>query len=233
MRFRRSWTLALLALAAVAVPVALAAAGGENPPGSKAQFYGTALNGDDPQNAFNDVVSVDTRGGNYGGLTRKLPNNVKADSLTNELGLKYYLVGRATCGDSPRLSIAIDPDGNSSTDDTVEIYGYSGTGPFGGGCPMNQWVYQDLSQTPSWNVQNLPLCAPQFGETWTQVVTCLNTSYPDHEVTAAYLDDDAAAYSAAYQGCGYYDLVGLGARTYTDHEDAGGKGSNYRNNNCP
>jgi len=76
---KRRWLIAtVVVLAAVAVPVALSApGGGEKAPGSKFKFYGTAQNGQDPQNQWNDVVSIDTTGGKVGGLQRMVPDHVK------------------------------------------------------------------------------------------------------------------------------------------------------------
>ncbi len=228
---KRRWLIAtVVVLSAVAVPVALSdPGGGEKAPGSKFKFYGTAQNGQDPQNQWNDVVSVDTTGGKVGGLQRKIGDHVKVESLTNELELKYYLVGRTCGGGSPRLSIQISRDGTDKN--TGEIFGYVGpSGIFGGGCPMGQWTYQDLSQTPSWDLTQF---GGGYGNTWAQVVTFFDTTYPNHRVVAGYLDDDSSGFFAGDAGCAYYDLVSVGARTYTSHEDADGKGDNAKNNTCP
>ena len=62
---RRWWALLGICALAIAVPGVVIAAGpgGEHAPGAKFKLYGTATNGTDPQNAFNDVVSVDTTNG--------------------------------------------------------------------------------------------------------------------------------------------------------------------------
>lgn len=201
---------------------------GENPPGSKFKFYGTGANAADPQNPDNDVVSIDTTDpSRYGGMFRTFGDHVKVEQLTNQLGLKYYLVGRTCAGGSPRLSIFIAPTGNPK-DDLRAVYGYVGTGAFGGGCPSNTWVYQDLSQGPQWDLQSQ--YGQGYGNTWAQVVAYFDTNYPDHRVVYGYLDDDSAGFAPTTIGCAYYDLVSIGVRTFTNHDDASGKGTN---NTCP
>jgi hypothetical protein len=228
---RRRWaSFAVVGVLAIAIPGVVIAAGpaGEHPPGSKFTPYGTAMNSTDPQNAFNDVVSVDTNGGKFGGLERKFGADVRVEQLTNELELKYLLVGRECGGGSPRISLLITPTGNPK--DAKEIFGYVGTGAFGGGCPQNQWTYQDLTTGPQWDLSSF---GQGFGNTWAQVVSYFDTTYPNHKVLEGFLDDDSSSFAAADAGCAYYDLVSVGAHTYTNHTDAGGAGSNAKNNTCP
>jgi hypothetical protein len=218
-----------LAVLAIAVPGVVAAAGstGEHPPGAKFTSYGTAMNSTDPQNALNDVVSIDTSGGKVGGLERKIGGNTKVEGLTNELELKYLLVGRTCGGGSPRISLLITPTGDPK--DAKEIYGYVGTGAFGGGCTAGTWTYQDLTQGPQWDMSNF---GQSVGNTWAQVVAYFDTTYPNHKVIEGFLDDDSSGFFAGDAGCAYYDLVSVGAKTYTNHTDTN-NGPNAKNNNCP
>ena len=48
-----------------------------------------------------------------------------------------------------------------------------------------------------------------------------------------FLDDDSWGFLAGDAGCAYYDLVSIGARTYTSPEDADRKGENAKNKSCP
>ena len=118
----------------------------------------------------------------------------------------------------------------SDPKDAKEIFGYVGTGAFGGGCPTDQWTYQDLSQGPQWDLS-------QFGKgydnTWAQVVAYFDTTYPNHRVLEGFLDDDSSSFFAGDAGCAYYDLVSVGARTYTNHTDADGGGPGAKTNSCP
>ena len=116
----------------------------------------------------------------------------------------------------------------SDPKDAKEIFGYVGTGAFGGGCPTDQWTYQDLSQGPQWDLS-------QFGKgydnTWAQVVAYFDTTYPNHRVLEGFLDDDSSSFFAGDAGCAYYDLVSVGART--NHTDANGGGPGAKANSCP
>jgi hypothetical protein len=227
---KRWWTVLGVCALAIAVPGVVIASGpgGEHAPGAKFKLYGTATNGSDPQNAFNDVVSVDTTNGQYGGLERKFPGNVQVDQLTNELELKYLFVGRSCGGGSPRISLSITPTGDPKN--AKEIFGYVGTGAFGGGCPTAQWTYQDLSQGPQWDLTQF---GQGYGNTWAQVVAYFDTTYPNHRVLEGFLDDDSSSFFAGDAGCAYYDLVSVGARTYTNHTDADGGGPGAKTNSCP
>jgi hypothetical protein len=49
-------------------------------------------------------------------------------------------------------------------------------------------------------------------------------------VLEGFLDDDSSGFFVADAGCAYYDLVSVGARTYTNHTDAD-RGA--KSNTCP
>jgi hypothetical protein len=71
-----------------------------------------------------------------------------------------------------------------------------------------------------------------YGNTWAQVVAYFDTTYPNHRVLEGFLDDDSSSFFAGDAGCAYYDLVSVGARTYTNHTDADG-GPGAKTNSCP
>ena len=59
------------------------------------------------------------------------------------------------------------------------------------------------------------------------------TGNPNHRVLEGFLDDDSSGFAPGSAGCAYYDLVSVGARTYTNHTDADGGGPGAKTNSCP
>jgi hypothetical protein len=57
--------------------------------------------------------------------------------------LKYYFPARTCAGGSPRFQLAIDTDGDSSSNGNA--FGYVGHVGFGGGCITGAWDFVDLT----------------------------------------------------------------------------------------
>jgi len=217
----------------------------DNPPqmprGSVYKLFGSAINGLDPQNSFNEVISFDTSG-QIAGALRLLGDHVKVRMLTNQIELNYYFLHPTCLGGSPRIQLAIDGDGDGDFKQTQasagqlaspdqNAFGYLGDKAFGGGCAAGAWLHEDMTDTaPKWDLSQWvgtgkpPAC--DMTCTWQEVVTYFQTEWPNHRVLNANLVDDAEE-----GNCDYFDLVNTGARTYTNHEDASGNGS--ATNGCP
>lgn len=217
------------------------------PRGSAYKLFGTAINGLDPQNAYNEVLSFDTSNGQIAGAVRILGDHVQVKMLANQIELKYYFLNRSCAGGSPRVQLAIDGDGDGDFKQTQasmgqpaspdqNAFGYLGDKPFGGGCASNMWVHEDMTDAaPKWDLSQwvgtgkIPPC--NMTCTWQQVVEYFQTEWPNHRVLNANLVDDSSGFAPLSEGCSYFDIVNTGARTYTSHEDASGNGS--ATNNCP
>jgi hypothetical protein len=207
------------------------------------QLFGTAKDDRDPRadlpNPFNEVISFDTTDPNaIAGAFRKFGDHVQVGMFTDQLELKYFFVGRTCGGGSPRFQLGISGDGDPQFNQfpggpDQNAFGYLGDRPFGGGCLMNQWVYEDMTNgVPKWDLSqfaasgaagfcggNAMIC------TWAQVVTFFNTVFPNHRVLNAVLVDDSGGFFAPDRGCGYFDLVSTGRLTLTGHEETSGGGS--------
>jgi hypothetical protein len=214
------------------------------PKGGVYFLFGTAKNDSDPQNPFNEVISFDTTDpAAIAGAFRRLGDQVQARMLTNQIELKYFLVGR-TCGSgSPRIQLGISGDGDGNFNQfpggpDQNLFGPLGDKPFGGGCLPDQWVHEDMTNNvPKWDLSQYAFAgAAAFcgGNamtcTWQQAVTFLQTVFPNHRVLNANLVDDAGSFFALGRGCAYFDLVTTGARTLNDHTDTSGGGK--QPNNC-
>src|SRR5438093_1309923 len=194
--------------------------------------------------AANESATTDPPDPNaIAGAFRRLGDKVQVGMLTNQVELKYFLVGRTCGGGSPRIQLGISGDGNGTFDQfpggpDQNAFGYLGNMPFGGGCLPNLWVHEDMTNSvPKWDLsQWTPFGASAFcgGNamtcTWSQMVTFCNTVFPNHQVLNANLVDDAASFFVAGRGCAYFDLVTTGARTLNDHTDTSGGGK--QPNNC-
>lgn len=198
-------------------------------------LFGHAKDDLDPQNAFNEVISFDTRftsdpGNDVAGVFRKFGPHVKIEQLTDQVQLKYFLHGR-TCGaGSPRIQLGIDTDGDGKFD--ANAFGYVGGPAFGGGCPMDVWTYQDLTMGNQWDLSKFPGCTP-YGNTWTQMEACFNTFYPNYQVVNAVLvDDGVPSGNATGAGCAYFDQVTAGRDTLDEWDDTS-NGDNLPNNCSP
>jgi hypothetical protein len=213
------------------------------PKGSNFKLFGTAKRDVDPENPFNEVISFDTTPPDpilgpfpIAGAFRKLGNHVKVDMLDNQVELKYFFVGRTCAGDGPRIQLGIDADGDGKFDGNA--FGHLGDKPFGGGCAMNQWVFEDMTNTvQKWDLSQFPgsgaFCPPFFNAmicSWQDMENFFDTAHPNHQVLNIVLVDDAASFAPTSQGCAFFDLVSAGARTLTSHSDTGGDGKDP--NNC-
>lgn len=187
-------------------------------------LFGFASDAFDPQNSFNQVISFDTTNTNppsndVAGAFRKFGPGVKIEQLTDQVALKYFLHNR-TCGNgSPRIQLGIDTDGDGKFDRNA--FGPIGDKPFGGGCLVDQWVYEDMTD----NVMKWDLS--QFGcgmtNNWTMMEACLNTFFPNYQVVNAVLvDDGVPSGNVTGAGCAYFDQVTAGKDTLDEWDDTSG-----------
>jgi hypothetical protein len=116
-------------------------------------------------------------------------------------------------------------------------FGYIGDKPFGGACPMNLWVYEDMTNAASkWDLSQWAPASNVFcgGNsmtcTWQQMEAFFAASFPNHRVLNEVLVDDSGSFVPTDRGCAYVDLVSAGARTLTGHEDTSNSASGP--NNC-
>lgn len=155
--------------------------------------------------------------------------------LDNQVQLNYFFVGRTCDGGSPRIQLGIDDDDDGKFNQfrggpDQNAFGYIGDKPFGGGCLMDIWIFEDMTNdVGKWDLTQF--AAPcGFLCSWDLIETFLNTFHSNHRVLNANLVGDSASFFAGGQGCGYFDFVSTGKRTLTDHTDTthGGK----EPNNC-
>jgi hypothetical protein len=227
--------IVLLLLAFPSVPGS--AAQGEPAEGTKFQLFGTAMDDLDPENPFNELISISNAGLAFGGAERKLGDQIQVVMLDNQIELKHYFVGRTCGGGSPRIQLAISLDGDREPEGNA--FGYVGPFPVFTGCPPNVWRYEDLTDDqPRWDLSQfaaecseLPGCTlpPGFVVPWDVMETFFMTVFPNHRVVVGSLVDDTFPGSPSGQGCAYYDLVSVGSRTITDHSDTAG---GVRENGC-
>src|SRR5205085_8556407 len=93
--------------------------------GFKFELYYSAMDAQDPLNPTNEVISMEpTVAGAIGVAVRKLNPGVKIGTLTNQLQLKYYFPARTCSGGSPRFQLAIDTDGDGTSNGNA--FGYVG-----------------------------------------------------------------------------------------------------------
>ena len=183
--------------------------------GFKFELYDSATDASDPQNATNEVITMDTTGGAVGVALRKLNPGVKIGTLTNQLQLKYYFPARTCAGGSPRIQLAIDTDGDGASNGNA--FGYVGHGSFGTGCVTGAWDFVDLTDAvpARWDLT-------QFGlgyHNWQTAVAAITTAYPNHRVLSGALVDDSGSFAPTAAGVAYYDLVTIGHRTLENWQD--------------
>ena len=231
---RNAYWLALVVgvmVASVAVP---AIGDGDPTKGAKGKLFGTAKEDADPQNGANPVVSFDTDPNAVAGVERKLQKDVKVPSIDNQLETKYYFVDRGCDGSSPRFELQIDGDGDGKWNQTAggpdqNAFGYIGDKAFGGGCPEDTWVYEDMTNdAPKWD---LTQWGGGFTNTWDQVETFFTTNYPNHQVQGVRLIHDQS-FAGDGEGCAYFDLTSLSDKTIDGHEDVAGGGEGKKANDC-
>jgi hypothetical protein len=180
----------------------------------------------DPQNPSNDVVKFTTTGTISASVTRDLrAKNLQIDDMTNMIATKYFFLDKSCNAGSPRFSVNIDTGGAilPATGSTVgNIHGYFGAGGFGGGCQTGKWVFQDFANldptigAPSWDLTQF---GGGFSNTWAQVVTFFQTTFPNHKVKACGVFDDSGTFDVASQGTVYFDDLQCHDRVLEDHQD--------------
>jgi hypothetical protein len=216
----RRRNLALLLAAALMLATAAVAIG--DPPhqrDSNAAFklFGNASDAQDPQNADNDVVKFDTTDPNTpDGMFRNV--NETVSQVTDQVELKYFFHNRDCQAGSPRIDLFVDTNGDGKADGTLNGYIQPQ-----GGCQQDKWVFDDLANlndsTPHWGSIGLPGGPGSGYEPWSAVVA----TFGNDDVVGGQLVDDSQSFSTADQGIAYYDLVSIGNRTFTSHEDTAGQ----------
>jgi len=186
--------------------------------GHKFQLFGVFMDGQDPINPTNYVVSAVTTTAypaGAGEAVRLLNPGIKITALTDQLSLKYYFPSRSCSGGSPRIQLLIDPgDGTPAHN----AFGYVGHGGFGAGCVTGVWDFVDMTDnTPfRWDIT-------QFGggyQTWQGVITFFTTVYPNHAVLSGSLVDDSCSFATLSCGQAYYDLLTIENRSLQNAQDA-------------
>lgn len=209
--------------------------------GSGFLLGGTAQHAQDPENFFNDVIKIDTTSPDplcgpptylncrSGTVSRRL--NAKIAQLDNMIELKvYFKAPRGCSGGSPRITLAIDLNGDGVSDGNA--HGNVGPLPFGGGCPPpGFWQYEDLTDAaPRWDVSQLvgpgelvlPPGVNPFLVPW-DLLEALVSGFQNHKVCTGSLHDDSG-WDPLAEGIAYYDLISLGRATWVDRSDTTGRG---------
>ena len=215
-----SRALALVALAAVTPSLIPTGADAYvNTPIFRSQ--GQATEAADPQNPDNDVIKFTTNSSatGFASVTRDLrAKNLKIADMTNTVSVKYFVVSPRLCiGGSPRFQLNIDTQGNGSF--VRNAWGYFGNKAFGGDCPSDMWVYEDLANPANpakmWDLSSL---GGGMTMSWAEVVAFVNTQYPNHKLRACGVFDDSG-WAAGGVGTVYLDNVQCHDRVLEDHLD--------------
>lgn len=201
--------------------------------GHKFELLGAMQDDKDPENPTNDVVSIDTNLG-IGLAYRNLPPGIKITALDNQVGLKYYFVAPRSCGGgSPRLDLLVDADGDGKFTQPPDFVAHAHVNaPATIGCPMNEWVYQNLAdRTTKW-WETTPLapigCGPAGAAptmcTWDELEARVTAQFPNHKVLSGFLlDGESCGFSPIPDpvrcGKAYYDLVTIENRTLENDQD--------------
>ena len=200
--------------------------------GHKFELFGSMVKDTDPElptgnpgnsgggAGRNEVIATNTTEG-FALAYRKLNPGITVTALTNQIGLKYYFVGR-TCGaGSPRVSLLIDSDGDGNTD--FASHGHVNP-PTHAGCTPNRWATEDLTdEGPRWEVTPstaLPAIAGFPYAQWDVFTAALTAAFPNHKVLAGFLVDDSCSFSPTTCGRAYYDLLTIENRTLEIWQDA-------------
>lgn len=174
-------------------------------------FEGTAAKAKDPTGVrpVNHVISMDTSAAGSFALAWRYVQEPVAD-LTDRINLHYYLVDRSCGGGSPRVQLALDTDGDGTSNGNA--FGYVGSAPFGAGCTTNAWTHENLTDAVArWDLSQL---GGSPAMTWASVVA----AYGSAEVITGALVDDSSWMPAA-AGLAYFDNVQIGNRTYRGPQD--------------
>jgi hypothetical protein len=209
--------IAIAALAALAVPsAALAANDNAALQTGKYQFFGTADKGKDPTGVKptnHTIVMNESAPTDFGIAERFL--NVKVDTLDDHIALDYYFVDRTCAGGSPRIQLSVDTDGDGDHDGNM--FGYLGDKAFGGGCPSNVWVHEDMTNSaPKWDLTQL---GGGMSMTWDAAEAHVSTTYPLHNVRTGAVVDDSQSFAPTATGVVHFDNLEIGNRTYRDPSD--------------
>jgi hypothetical protein len=191
--------------------------------GHKFRLLFAMMDNQDPQNPTNDVISVLTTPTTIGVALRDLPPGIKISALDTQLGFKYYFVGRSCGGGSPRMTLRVDANGDGRFDQASGDFAAHGhPNPFTG-CPMNEWVYENLTDpgprwevTPGGSVPDIPVFP---FSSWDALEAAVTTAFPNHRVISGALVDDSCSFFAASCGQAYYDLVTVENRTLENDQD--------------
>jgi hypothetical protein len=183
----------------------------------------------DPENPTNDTISIDTTGGLIGLAFRELPPGITIAALDNQLGLKYYFVNRSCGGGSPRLDLLIDTNGDRNFTQPPDIVAHGHVNPPSTvGCPMNEWVYENMADHTSKRWETTPLapvgCGPGGAPTmctWDELEMRVSAMFPNHRIPSGFLLDGESCGFPFLPGCGkaHYDLVTIENRTLENDQD--------------
>jgi hypothetical protein len=215
---------------------------------------GTAQHDRDPENPKNEVIRLTSNPATaeHGAIARVFRKEVKVWDLDNQLEAKAWFREPHSCGlGSPRMSLAIDRDGDGDSDGNA--FGYVGTSPNFTACLQRTWIYEDftggdtitgLGPFPSANTlggaepggppnEELEWDLTQFGgafyNTWSQVEAFF-AAHARHQVCAArYVDDNGLPPGT---GTSYADIVTMGDATWNGSEDTAGRADPFARDAC-
>ena len=182
---------------------------------------GTSMWVTDPVNPRNKVVRMDVTVATFGTVRRTLDWGTQVEDLTNQLSFNFRFAAGGSCGGgSPRIQLAIDVDGDGTSDGNA--FGYTGPFPNFTGCPADTWLFEDLtSNAQRWDLSQFNDDLAGIGQpasnttcgsfvcTWGQVLTVFG-NFPNHRALTATLVDDTYGGSPRGIGFAYYDNIELG-----------------------
>jgi len=182
---------------------------------------GTSMWVTDPVNPRNKVIRMDVTVATFGTVRRTLDWGTQVEDLTNQLSFNFRFAAGGSCGGgSPRIQLAIDVDGDGTSDGNA--FGYTGPFPNFTGCPADTWLFEDLtSNVQRWDLSQFNDDLAGIGQpasnttcgsfvcTWGQVLTVFG-NFPNHRALTATLVDDTYGGSPRGIGFAYYDNIELG-----------------------
>jgi hypothetical protein len=231
-----SSVLEQLRLANQAISLSNPSAAAEELPGMghKFELFFAMVDDQDPDNATNDVISLEATSTDIGIAFRNFPPGIKIAALDDQINLKYFFEAPRTCfGGSPRITLLVDANGDGRFDQSTGDFAAQGhvNPPAFGGCLTNQWRIEDLTDllkrwetTPATALSPLP-CGPIGAVTtctWDELEGRITTQFPNHRILGGFLlDGESCSFVANGPGCGkaYYDLVTLENRTLENDQD--------------
>ena len=182
--------------------------------GAKFQLVGGASDSVDPENPTNDVLRFENTT-TAAAATRDIRKGTKVEQLDNQVQVRYYFQSPKTCtfaGGTPRIQLAIDTDGDGSSNGNA--FGYLGDQPFGGGCPPNTWDIEDMTNAiPKWDITQF---GGGFTNTWDQMEAFFG-GFPNHQVLRGALIEDPGG-----NGVTFYDSLVIGNRDVNTNSDTAG-----------